>query len=243
MVKRVVCGAFILMLSFAVPAIPDRVPKEHAEYTFARVEFNWTPAARAINREGQPPWMHDYPRSEDFFLAIVSQVTGVSTNVEAFQIVELDSPDVFKYPFLYFSEPGFMDLTDTEVKNLRQFFKRGGFAMFDDMRGRHLLNLEEQLRRVFPERELVRLNIQEPVFKSFYELETLEMIPPYPDDYGDGPSFWGMKDEDGRLILIANAANDFGEFWEDIDLGREALPPAVQSFQFAINYLIYAMTH
>jgi hypothetical protein len=57
------------------------------------------------------------------------------------------------------------------------------------------------------------------------------------------PSFWGMKDEEGRLILVANADNDFGEYWEDIDRGAEALRPAVQSFQFGLNYLIYAMTH
>ena len=51
---------------------------------------------------------------------------------------DLDSPEIFKYPFLYFSEPGFMDLTDEEVKNLREYFNRGGFAMFDDFRGRQL---------------------------------------------------------------------------------------------------------
>ena len=108
MIKRIVAGAFILILLFAAPATPDRVPKEHAEFTFARVEFNLN-GRGAINREGQLPWEHDYPRSEDFFLAMVGQVTGVHTNTEAYQIVRLDSPDIFKYPFLYFSEPGFMD--------------------------------------------------------------------------------------------------------------------------------------
>ena len=69
------------------------------------------------------------------------------------------------------------------------------------------------------------------------------MAPPYVNYNSGLPSFWGMKDETGRLILIANADNDFGEYWEDIDLGAEALHPAVQSFQFGVNYLIYAMTH
>jgi uncharacterized protein DUF4159 len=244
MIKRVIAGAFIVILS-AVPAIPDRVPKEHAEFTFARVQFEWFLGGGAINGEGQPPWMHDYPRSEDFFLAMVSQVTGISTNVEAFKVVRLDSKEIFKYPFLYFSEPGFMDLTSTEEKNLREYFNRGGFAMFDDFRGRHFANLEEQMLRVFPERRFVRLDISEKerIFQSFYEIDTLEMAAPYPDPFGDGPSFWGMKDEKGRLILMANVANDFGEFWEDIDLGRAALKPSVQSFQFGVNYLIYAMTH
>lgn len=243
MIKRVLVTAIALTLLFASPASSDRVPKDYAEFTFARVAFNWSGGMGAINGQGQEPWEHDYPLSEDFFLAMLGQVTGVATDVRAFQVVNLDSDEIFKYPFLYFSEPGFMQLTSKEEKNLREFFNRGGFAMFDDFRGRHLANLEVQLLRVFPNRQLVRMNISEPIFRSFYELHTLDIASPYPDENGIGPSFWGMKDEDGRLILIANAANDFGEFWEDIDRGAEALQPAVHSFQFGINYLLYAVTH
>ncbi len=243
MIKRILAGAFILTVLFAGAATPNRVSKEQAEFTFARVEFNLGMRG-GINQEGQLPWEHDYPRSEDFFLAMVSQVTGIRTSLEAFEIVSLDSEDIFKYPFLYFSEPGFMELTDEEEENLRQYFNRGGFAMFDDFRGRDLLNLEDQMLRVFPDRRLVRLDLSESVFRSFYDIDTLDMPPPYVRfDSGGRPSFWGMKDEEGRLILVANADNDFGEYWEDIDRGAEALRPAVQSFQFGLNYLIYAMTH
>jgi Domain of unknown function (DUF4159) len=240
MIKRLGLGSIILILLCAGPAIPDRVPREHAEYVFARVKFHMNVDA-IFQREAA--WHHDYPYSEDFFLGMVSGVTGVRTNVEAFEIVELDSPDIFKYPFLYFSEPGFLDLTDDELKNLREYFNRGGFAMFDDFRGRALLNLEEQLRLVFPDRELFRLKLEDPIFHTFYEIDSLEMPPPYMNPDSGKPTFWGMKDDKDRLILVANADNDFGEFWEDIDHGREALHPAVQSFQFGVNYLIYAMTH
>jgi hypothetical protein len=243
MIKRVLWSAVILILVFAGPAKPDRVPKEHAEFTFARVQFNWS-GRGGYNREGQEPWEHDYPRSEDFFLAMVGQVTGVATDVRAFKIVDLDSDELYKYPYAYFSEPGFMDLTDGEIKHLRQYFNRGGFAVFDDFRGRALLNLEQQMQRVFPDRQMERIvDIKDPIFHTFYEIDTLEMPPPYMNPDSGVPSFWGMKDDKGRLILIANADNDFGEFWEDIDLGAEALHPAVQSFQFGVNYLLYAMTH
>ena len=242
MIKRVLVTGIALTLLFASPASSDRVPKEHAEFTFARVAFNWS-GPGGYNAERQEPWENDYPRSEVFFLAILGHVTGVATDVRAFTVVNLDSDDIFKYPFLYFSEPGFMHLTAKEEKNFRDYFNRGGFAMFDDFRGRHLANLEAQLLRVFPDRQLVRMDISDPVFRAFYDMKTLDVSSPYPDENGIGPSFWGMKDEDGRLIVIANAANDFGEYWEDIDRGAEALKPAVDSFQFGINYLLYAMTH
>jgi hypothetical protein len=240
MFKRASLGVFIAMLVFAAPATPNRTEKGYAEYTFARVEFNLG-SRGGINREGQVPWEHDYPRSEDFFLAMVAQVSGIHTNSAAYQIVRLDSPDIFKYPFLYFSEPGFMDLTDAETVNLRQFFNRGGFAMFDDFRGQHIVNLDYQLHKVFPDRQMERLDLKDPIFSTFYDIDTLEMPPPYA--MPNNPSFWGMKDDKKRLILVANNDNDFGEFWEDIDNGASVLHPAVQSFQFGVNYLIYAMTH
>jgi hypothetical protein len=244
MIKRVLWSAVILIviLVFAGPALPDRVPKEHAEYVFARVQFNLGRPG-GYNQERQPPWQHDFPNSEDFFLGMVSQVTGVHTSLDSFKIVELDSDEIYKYPFLYFSEPGFMDLTDGELKHLREYFNRGGFAMFDDFRGFALAVLEENMLRVFPERKFERMELKEPVFHSFYEIETLDMPPPYRNFDSGNPSFWGMKDEEGRIILMANADNDFGEYWEDIDRGAEALHPAVQSFQFGVNYLLYAMTH
>src|SRR5262245_45468333 len=98
MIKRIGLSSIILVLRFGGPAIPDKVAKEHAEFTCARVSFSWFRGGGASNGEGQAPCEHDYPRSEDFFLAMVGQVTGVSTNVEAYQVVDLDSSDVFKYP-------------------------------------------------------------------------------------------------------------------------------------------------
>ena len=239
MFKRAAVGVFIAMLVCAAPATPNRTEKGYAEYTFARVEFHLA-GYGGINQEGQVPWEHDYPRSEDFFLAMVSEVTGIHTSPSAFKIVRLDSPDIFKYPFLYFSEPGYLALTERETANLGQYFNRGGFAMFDDFRGRAVLNLEDQLLKVFPERRLERVELTEPIYRTFYDIDTLTMPPPYGNTV---PSFWGMKDESGRLILMANNDNDFGEYWEDIDRGNTVLHPAVQSFQFGVNYLMYAMTH
>jgi hypothetical protein len=240
MLKRALFGVFIALSLFAAPASPNRTEKGYAEFTFARVEFNMSGPIH-INREGQEPWEHDYPKSENFFLSMVAQVTGVHTSPDAYKIVQLDSEEIFRYPFLYVSEPGYMDLTSVESENLREYFNRGGFVLFDDFRGEHILNLEDQLLKVFPDRKLQRLELGEDIFKSFYDIDTLAMKQPY--DMPTAPTFWGMKDDKGRLILVANNDNDFGEFWEDIDNGAEVLKPAAQAFQFGVSYLIYAMTH
>src|SRR5688572_2384605 len=108
------------------------VPDPASEFTFARVEFTMNLEAR-FQREA--PWHHDYPYSEDLYLTMLKEVTTIHTSTESYKIVRFDDPDVFQFPFLYVSEPGFMNLTEKEINGLREYINRGGFVMFDDFRG------------------------------------------------------------------------------------------------------------
>jgi hypothetical protein len=175
---------------------------------------------------------------------MLKEVSAVHTTRASYKIVQLDSPEIFNYPFLYVSEPGYMELTEKETVNLREYLNRGGFVMFDDFRtynsNRDLDNLRSQMKKVFPDREMFRLDVSHPVFHSFYDIKTLAMPPPY---YDMVPDFWGMNDEKGRLQVVANHNNDFGEFWEWVDRDEMPFQPAAESVKFGINYLIYAMTH
>lgn len=243
----------IFTLSLAGPAASYDDVGDYSEFVFARVQFNMTLSALLDN---EAPWHHDYPYAEDLYLNLVNEFTGTQTSPDSYQIVQLDSTDIFKFPMLYFSEPGFMDMTRREEENLRNYFDRGGFAMFDDFRGADLTNLGIQMKRLFPDRELFPLSIRHPIFNSFYQIDSLDMIPLYGGFIGTegefivtdarftgGPEFWGMEDESGRLILIANQNNDLGEYWEGLDRSTVRFEDAANSVRLGINYLIYAMTH
>jgi hypothetical protein len=228
-------------MAFAGVALSD-TPPEGSEFVFARAQFNMTLLALA---EREAPWHHDYPFSEDFTLSMLGNVTNTRTTRDSHQIVQLNDEEIFDYPFLYFSEPGYMELTTTEAKNLRDWFNRGGFACFDDFRGVDLDVLRSQLKELFPDRRLYKLDITHPIFHSFYEIDNLDLEPPYYDTRYEGgrPEFWGMDDEEGRLILVANQNNDLGEFFEWVDRGEMDLKPAAKVTKVMVNYLIYAMSH
>ena len=235
----------LFIVVFASYATSDSPPVPDAEFTFARVQFNM--GFRSMSDfPREAPWHHDYPYSENLILTMLKEVTGIHTSPNAYKIVQLTSPDIFQYPFLYVSEPGYMDLTDKETVNLRDYLNRGGFVMFDDFRTAHgnrdMANLRLQMKKVFPDREFIRLDARHPVFHTFYELNTLDMPAPYYEDVMV-PEFWGMNDDSGVLQIVANHNNDFGEFWEWVDKGEMSFQPAAQSVKFGINYLIYAMTH
>lgn len=236
--KRFV-SATALLAVFVSNATSD-VPVPTAEFTFSRVQFTMDFPA-VFEREA--PWHHDYPYSEDLYLTMLQEVTSVYTSTNAYKIVRLDDPEIFALPFLYVSEPGFMDLTTAEIEGLRKYLNRGGFVMFDDFRGPDLVRLQMQMSQVFPDRNMFRLDVSHPIFHCFYDIDSLEMQPPYQRFDMGIPEFWGMEDEEGRLVLVANYNNDFGEFWEWVDRGEMPFQPAAKSVRLGINYLVYAMTH
>jgi uncharacterized protein DUF4159 len=239
---------FIFIAVLAQPAISDWFEPD-PEFVFARLACS--------NRESwmywpnywpdNPPWRHDYPSSDEFLIGLLHELTGVRVTPESYKIVELSSPEIFKYPFLYLSEPGFLALNDKEIKNLGEYIRRGGFIMADDFRTAAYLHgpeelevLRHYLKQALPERELVRIDLSHPIFHSFFDIHTLTMNPPYGDFV---PQFWGMSDEHGNLQLIANYNNDIGDFWKYLDHGDKPLKDSSEAIRLGINYIVYAMTH
>jgi hypothetical protein len=241
----------VLLAVLVRPAISDWI-EPNPEFVFARL---------AVSNRGdwwrywldywpnRPPWRHDHPEADEFLVALLHELTGVRAS-ESYKIVRLDSKDIFKYPFLYLSEPGFLELNSEEIKNLGEYIRRGGFIMADDFRGKGFLDggpeelevLRHYLKQAVPERELFQLDVTHPIFHSFYDIDSLKMTAPYAG-LPSPPSFWGMNDEKGNLQLIANYNNDVGDFWKYLDHGDKPLADSSRAVRLGVNYVIYAMTH
>ncbi|PYS04559.1 MAG: hypothetical protein DMG12_09810 [Acidobacteria bacterium] len=230
----------ILLVTIAfLPAVTSSdSAKEDNEFTYARIRYHMTDDAIFVR---EVPWHHDYPFGDEAFPAFLKEVTRVHTQSSAYQIVDIDSPELFKYPFAYLCEPGYLDLNKKDAGNLREYLDRGGFVMVDDFRGsRHLENLVRQMKKVYPNRDIIPLDVSHPIFNSFYMIESLDMKPPY----GNMPvQFLGLQDDHGRLQMVIDYNNDLSEFWEWLDRGELPLHDAALSLKFGVNYVMYAMTH
>lgn len=213
-----------------------REPPPGYNFAFARVQFNSYRARR------RPGWAHDYPRAERNFLRILREVTSVYTSSEKHTVVRLDSPDIMRYPVLYFSEPGSWTITQEEVENLRSYLNRGGFAIFDDFDGPwDWQTLESSMAMVLPGRHFELLTVDEPIFQSFFHIPDLDTEAPMGSSAP--PTFHGLRDDEGRIQVIANFNNDIGDFWEWSDEGWYPIDLTNEGYKFGINYIIYALTH
>lgn len=217
---------------------------EHTGFVYARVRYHMQPFG--FMRE--VPWHHDYPDGDTMFPTSLGRLTMTDTDFNSFQIVDVDSKELFKYPFVYMSEPGYLNLLPADAKNLREYLDRGGFLLMDDFRGNEsdmsqYDNMREQLRKVYPDREIQPIPPNHPIFHLFYDVDEAKMLPPYRIYPSGEPAFLGISDPKGNLQVMIDFNNDLSEYWQALDTGACSIHEAGSAVELGVNYAVYAMTH
>src|SRR5207253_8971149 len=98
---------FLTTLFMFLPRSLSDAPPRDSEFIYARIRYHMTPGAFFMR---EAPWHHDYPYGDETFPTILGEVSGVKTSSTSFQVVDIDSPELFHYPFAYLSEPVYIDL-------------------------------------------------------------------------------------------------------------------------------------
>jgi hypothetical protein len=224
-----------------IPAPDSPAVDASSEFIFARVQYTHANGGALA----QPPgWKHSYPAAEQHILQLAREITGVNLSSAAHTIVRLGSPELFRYPFVYFTEVGEMHLTDREISNFHEYLNRGGFAMVDDFDGQESLDtFEREMERILPGRRSTELRPDHPVFHTFYDIATLNMKRPYTHSGGGTAAFLGYEDDHGRLCVVVNHNNNLGAYWSMMDQPRYPLGPSTQSVRFGVDYFLYSLTH
>ena len=200
---------------------------------------------------GRGSWTTDAPEAETHLLQGIRRLTRVDTSpVGGFMRVMDDA--LFDYPFLYAVEVGHWALSDEEAARLREYLLRGGFLMVDDFWGTNEWQVfVESMRKVFPDRPIIDLDDQHPIFHVHYEVDHKVQIPgirgaitgQHWEQDGYVPHWRAIYDDDGRVMVSINYNMDMGDAWEHADNPQYPEPLTTLAYHFAINYLLYAMTH
>ena len=221
-----------------------------SDVTMGRFRFfggNW--------RQGGTSWAVDYPRGDRTLARILRRLTRADVrSVE--QPVNLDDGgDVYYWPFLMVGLAGYWDLSDAQAAKLREYLLRGGFLFCDSFfDSRSWIGFEHGIRRIFPDRAIIDLNDDHPVFHSVYDLPnmTKEQIPNMyalegggPGYLGDGavPRWRGIEDDNGRLMVLIAFNNDVSDSWQWADDSRYPAERANLGLRIGVNVVVYALTH
>lgn len=213
--------------------LEDNVPYD-GRFTFARIRYT---------EHYSTGWAFDYPAMERNLMTMVSELSTLQPHLEGSNIHTLDDPDLLKYPVAYLSEPGYWIPDEREVEGLRTYLAKGGFLIVDDFMQREWENFERQMRRVLPDARIERLDGSEPIFDSFYHIESLDM--PYPSRPYLRAEFLGIYEDNDpgkRMMVVINYNNDIGDYMEWSGEGFWPVNITNEAYKLAINYLIYGMT-
>jgi Domain of unknown function (DUF4159) len=218
-----------------------------AEFQFVRMAYS-SAGARSGSRGN---WLTDWPDAEHHLIRGVRRLTRVDTAEEG-QSLSIMDESLFDFPWLYAVEVGSWMLSDEEVERLRDYLLRGGFLVVDDFHGSlEWKGFVQGMHRVFPDRAIVEIPLDDAVFHLAYDLDEHEQIPGLQFLYSgskserDGytPHWRGIYDDEGRLMVVINFNMDLGDAWEHADVPEYALQYTTQAYKYAINYILYAMTH
>jgi hypothetical protein len=237
-----------------------RSPAIAPEFTWVRGRYNNYAGSRGGRRGGW--WDTDFPDAEQNFMRGVQRYTYIDTNTYAVRALDLTDPALFENVFLYMtmkrvpigsmrSGPNF---SAEEIEALREFMHRGGFVMLDDFWGEaHFQDFLIEITKIFPDRELVQLDMNHEIFRMFYDITQVPQVPgrAVTWDYGNvtlddpryPPAVHAILDDSGRVMLVANFNSDMGDGWEHTFLEMYPTQMTNEAYRLGINYLIYAYTH
>jgi len=221
-----------------------------AEFHFARLVYRNSPySRRGYGRGGGGAWATDYADAEFHVMQGIKRLTRVdSAEVDldgnGGRLIQLVDERVFDYPWLYAVEVGQWLLDESEAKLLREYLDRGGFLMVDDFWGEREWEIfVDSMQRVFPDKRIEELGEEHELLHVLYDLDQRTQIPGRGGQRPETPHWRGIFDEDGRLMVAINFNMDMGDAWEHADDPWYPEPMTALAYKFAVNYLIYTMTH
>ena len=170
-------------------------------------------------------------------ITFCNQNLGTSINKET-PYVEVGSKDIFLYPFIHMTGHGNVVFSREESNNLRQYLLGGGFLHIDDNYGMDEF-IRIELKKVFPEIDLVELPFNHPIFKQKY---TFNGLPKIHEHDGKRAQAFGLI-KDGRLMCLYTFETDLSDGWEDIQVHNDSPEKHLQALQMGANIIMYAYTY
>lgn len=224
------------------------------EFTFVRIQYTSGGVNYRLRNRMGPHWQSwtvDYPTADQNLMKGLSNWTSLNVADNPVSLSLFDA-EIFRYPFAYIVEVGFMTLTQPEADKLGEWLLRGGFLMVDDFHGPfEWQNFVNQMKMVLPDRPIIDIPIDHPVFHCFYDFDELKQIPGL-GSWLNGRTFekggidqrcMGIFDDQDRLMVLVIRNMDMGDAWEHTYDPRYPTEYSAEAYKLGINFVIYALTH
>ncbi|HET9888147.1 MAG TPA: DUF4159 domain-containing protein [bacterium] len=168
----------------------------------------------------------------------LSSRLGMEVEIEEGRAQPLDD-DLFELPILHMTGHGNVRFTPEEGERLRWYLVHGGFLFADDNYGMDD-SFRREMRKIFPEDELVELPFDHEIYHTVYAMP--HGLPKIHEHHGGPPHGYGIFHE-GRMVVFYSYNTDIGDGLEDPEVHGDPAEVREEAMKMAINVIAYAMTH
>ena len=194
-------------------------------FSIARVQYG-----------GGGDWYSD-PSSLPNLLKFLSKNTPLSVNFEETRI-KLTDDNASHFPYLYLTGHGNIKFSENEIISLRSILLNGGFMHADDNYGMDK-SFRREMKRVFPNKELIPLPNDHMVFKSYYHFKN--GLPKVHEHDNKPATAFGLYEID-RMILLYTYESDLGDGWEDASVHGDPWEIREASLKMGVNIVYFTLT-
>lgn len=175
------------------------------------------------------------PTSLSNLIAFCNQNINTKINPKP-ETVEVGSTDIFQYPLVHMTGHGNVFFSETDAENLRHYLISGGFLHIDDNYGMKPY-VTKELKKVFPEKDLIELPANHPIFSSAFSFPN--GLPKIHEHDGKRPQAFGIFYEN-RLVLLFTYESDLGDGWEDPEVHNDPEEVRDKALKMGANIVKYA---
>lgn len=164
----------------------------------------------------------------------------LGTNLEAEEgIVEVGSPALFDYAYIYMTGHGNVVFSTEEATNLRNYLIGGGFLHIDDNYGLDKF-IRIELKKVFPELELIEIPFTHAVYHQKFNFPN--GLPKIHEHDGKPAQGFGLFYQ-GKLVTFYSYECDLGNGWEDPRIHNDPEEKRQQAIKMGANIISFCFTN
>jgi len=161
------------------------------------------------------------------------------------KIIDLNTNDIFNYPFCYLSGHKLLQFNKQEAANFKKYVQNGGFVFVDDCNhdidGLFAKSFETEMAAIFGAGALKKIAHSHPIYNAFFKFEKGPPTTSFElNGWGDDLVHDYLKAiQINNRIGILYSNKDYGCEW-DYDFRNKRFL-AEDNTKFAVNIILYAL--